>query len=96
MQVIDGQVAGVSELAFADLPSVGLWVGTIDGVNNPFTGAVAGLRIWQTVVAQETLVRYAMSDIFEADHPDLDLLVALSNFDEGSLLVVEEPESGDE
>lgn len=90
--IIDGQVAGVSELTFADLPSIGLWVGSIDGVNNQFIGAVAGLRFWRTVVEQETLVRYAMSDIFEADHPDLDQLVAMSNFDEGGLLVVDDVE----
>ena len=87
---VDGQVAGVSELMFADLPSLGLWVGSIDGVDNQFVGAVAGLRFWRTVVEQETLVRYALADVFEDDHPDLELLVAMSNFDETSLLVVDD------
>lgn len=94
--LVDGQVAGVSDLMFADLPSLGLWVGSIDGVDNQFVGAVAGLRIWRTVVEQENLVRYALADVFEEDHPDLDLLAAMSNFREGSLLVVEDSTSPDQ
>ncbi len=87
---VDGQLAGISELMFADLPSLGLWVGSIDGIDNQFVGAIAGLRFWRTVVEQENLVRFALADIFESDHPDLDALVAMSNFDEAGLLVVDD------
>lgn len=88
---VDGRLAGVSDLMFADLPSIGLWVGSIDGVDNQFTGAIAGLRFWRTVVDQENLVRYALADVFEADHPDLEALTAMSNFNDGALLVVDDP-----
>ena len=89
---VDGRLAGVSDLVFADLPSIGLLVGSIDGVDNQFTGAIAGLRFWRTVVDQENLVRYALADVFEADHPDLEALTAMSNFNDGALLVVADPD----
>lgn len=93
---IDGQLAGLSELVIEDLPSVGLWVGSIDGENNQFQGAVAGLRVWDTVVVQEALVNFAMQDVFDGDHPDLAALAAMSDFASGELLLVDaaEPQGG--
>lgn len=87
--IIDGKVAGTSELAFQDLPSSGVWVGSIDGENNGFKGAIAGLRIWDAPVEQEVLVEYALKDIFAADHPYIDWLSAMSDFRAGELLLVE-------
>jgi hypothetical protein len=85
---VDGQVAGTSELRFQDLPSVGVWVGSIDGENNAFRGAIAGLRVWDVAVPQEDLVAFALQDIFEGDHPDLEWLSAMSDFRNGELLLV--------
>lgn len=87
--LVDGQVVGTSDLRFAPLPSVGVWVGSIDGENNQFRGAIAGLRIWNTVVEQETLVDYALKDIFNEDHPDLAYLSAISDFTNGEILLAE-------
>lgn len=89
---IDGRLAGLSELLIQDLPSVGLWVASIDGENNQFHGAIAGLRIWDTVVAQEDLVSFAMQDVFEGDHANLTQLAAISDFANGELLLVDGPE----
>lgn len=86
---VDGQLSAVSELVIEDRPSAGLWIGAIDGENNQFHGAIAGLRVWDTVVAQETLVSFAMQDVFAGDHPDLDRLAALSDFGSGELLLVD-------
>jgi hypothetical protein len=86
---VDGEVAGTSDLRFQDLPSVGVWVGSIDGENNAFRGAIAGLRVWDVAVPQEELVAYALEDIFAGDHPDLAWLSAISDFRTGELLLVE-------
>ena len=86
---VDGEVAGTSDLRFQDLPSVGVWVGSIDGENNAFRGAIAGLRVWDVAVPQEELVAYALEDIFAGDHPDLAWLSAISDFRAGELLLVE-------
>jgi len=92
---VDGEVAGTSDLRFQDLPSVGVWVGSIDGENNAFRGAIAGLRVWDVAVPQEELVAYALEDIFAGDHPDLAWLSAISDFRTGELLLVEaEPDTG--
>lgn len=85
---VDGQVAGTSELTFLDLPSAGVWVGSIDGENNAFRGAIAGLRVWNVAVPQEDLVAFALKDIFEGDHPDLEWLSAMSDFRASELLLV--------
>lgn len=86
---IDGQVQGTSELRFQDLPSAGVWIGSIDGENNQFMGAIGGLRIWNAVVEQETLVEFALKDIFTGNHPDLEFLSVLSEFTNRDLLLVE-------
>lgn len=86
---VDGQVVGTSELRFLDLPSAGVWLGTIDGENNSFNGAIAGLRIWDGVVEQETLVEFARKDIFAGDHPELPFLLAVSDFANRDLLLAD-------
>jgi hypothetical protein len=86
---VDGQVVGSSEFRFAPLPSVGVWIGSIDGENNQFRGAVAGMRVWDTVIEQETLVDYALKDIFDDQHPDLAFLSAVSDFDNDEILLAE-------
>ncbi len=86
---VDGQLTGTSEFRFQDLPSVGVWIGSIDGMNNRFVGAIGGMRVWNTVIEQETLVEYALKDIFTGNHPDLLYLSALSEFANRDLLLVE-------
>lgn len=85
---VDGRIVGTSAVKAQNLPSVGVWLGSIDGRNNRFRGAIAGLRIWDAVIEQKDLVRYALRDIFDGDHPDLDRLSAISDFANGELLLV--------
>ena len=86
---VDGQVVGTSELRFQDLPSVGVWIGSIDGENNQFIGAIGGLRVWDAVVEQQTLVDFALRDIFNDEHPDLPFLSAKSEFADRDILLAE-------
>jgi len=95
--IVDGQIVGTSDIKALDLPSVGVWVGSIDGENNQFKGAIAGLRVWDIVVEQESLAEYALKDIFADEHPDLPALSVMSDFANGDFLLAEyEAEEGDE
>lgn len=88
--LIDGQAVGESDMVMLDLPSEGLWLGSIEGTENIFIGAVAGLRIWDYVPDLRTLITYAQRDVLLAEHPRLDMLSAMSDFAKGELLVLQE------
>ena len=85
--MVDGQVVGWFDTTLPALRSAGFWVGTADGVNAPFVGAVAGLRIWSVALERATLVEYATRDIDDPQrpHPDLDQLIAKSDFHNAAL-----------
>lgn len=86
---IDGRQVGSEPIMALDLPVTGVWLGSIDGDNNAFRGVLAGLRLWQEVVPRETLVAFALKDIFENEHPQLEALAAMSDFTTAALLLVE-------
>ena len=86
---IDGRQVGSEPIMALDLPVTGVWLGSIDGTNNTFRGVLAGLRMWQEVVPRETLVAFALKDIFEGEHPQLEALAAMSDFNTAALLLVE-------
>jgi len=87
--MVDGQTLGVSDLMFADLPAESLWVGTINGQDDAFVGAIGAVRIWNAVIDAEELVAFALMDVFENDHPDIDNLSAVSDFTTRQLLLVD-------
>lgn len=88
--MVDGAVVGVFETSLPELPSAGLWVGSADGINAPFRGAVAGLRIWAAALEREVIAAFAARDIEDPNnpHPDLEMLVASSDFRDGALQLV--------
>ena len=85
----DMEYVATFDFTALNLPSDGVRIGSIDGTNNQFRGAIAGLRFWNVVVTQEELVEFALTDIFKGDHPNLDNLSAMSNFNSGELLLVQ-------
>jgi len=87
--IVDGQVAGTSPIMLQDLPGAGVWIGSLDGEASPFVGALAGLRVWNVPIEPEVLVEFALRDIFDADHPNLESLAAMSDFTTGELLLVD-------
>lgn len=91
MVMIDNKIAGRFQMALSGLPSSGFWVGSADGNRAPFTGAIAGLRLWNTIVSPNDLLAYAVSDIAPpgALHPDIEDLVAISDFNRSQLIVIE-------
>ena len=89
---IDGEVVGTPDIKTSPLPSSGLWLGSIDGEGQVFDGAIAGLRFWSVDIPQDTLKKFAFSDIFGSggeEHPDLQYLSAVSDFASGDLLITE-------
>ncbi|MEO0410471.1 MAG: LamG-like jellyroll fold domain-containing protein [Pseudomonadota bacterium] len=88
--LVDGENVGEYDASLADLPSGGLFVGSIDGEEDPFFGAMASLRIWNYVLDRSTVLNYAIRDVVLSDHPELDSLSALSDFNSETLLILEE------
>lgn len=81
--LVDNVAVADLDLTFRDLPSSGFWIGSADGANGAFKGAIAGLRIWDIAVSPDDISRFAMVDIFDeatAVHPDLEWLVGVSDF----------------
>ena len=94
--LVDGQVVGSSEMRLTRRPGLATWVGSINGQDNVFTGAIAGPRFWGTAVAQTQLVEYALKDVFAGPHPNLESLVAISEFthaDGPQLLVIDQTDT---
>ena len=89
--LIDGEYAGDLNFTFADLPTDTIWVGSLDGTNWPFVGALAGLRIWSTGLKPEELVTYALKSAETAtpQHPSIEDLVAVANFNNATLRILQ-------
>ncbi len=88
--LVDNEPAADIDMTFQNLPSSGFWIGTSDGQNGGFVGAIAGLRIWDIPVAPEDLSAYSMVDIVNDDqniHPDLEWLIGVSDFENQSFLL---------
>lgn len=88
---IDGRLVGALDVGFKSLPASGLWVATSDGTNQPFQGAIGGLRFWGTALEQDVLVEFAMHSPFDASnpHPAIEHLRAAGDFATGELLLID-------
>ena len=66
-------------------------VAGLEVVGGAFSGAVAGFRVWDTVIAQATLVEFAFKDAVYGGHPDYAALSAVSDFEVGEVMLVDIP-----
>lgn len=90
--IVDGQTLGLQPLSVADIAPSAVWVGTADGATAPFVGAIAALRIWGVPVEPEIIDTFRYRDVLsEADgnHPDIDYLQVVSDFDNLDVLTVQ-------
>lgn len=81
--LVDGTPVAVTDLNFKSLPSAGFWIGSSDGANDPFIGAIAGLRLWDVAVNPAQIKAFAQANIAGNSgktHPDLDWLIGESDF----------------
>ena len=79
--MIDGQIVGRFNLQIPPKSGDTFRLGSAPGLNTAFTGAIGGLRIWNVAVQRQSLITYALQDIFRSaePHPDLDSLAAYSD-----------------
>ncbi len=87
--MIDATVTGVFDQSFSNNRSTGFWVGTANGTDAPYIGAIGGLRLWRVALDPLSLAEYARRDINDRDspHPDLEFLMAESSFQDGTIFV---------
>jgi len=81
--MVDNSLVAVLDMTIQSLPADGLFVGTADGTNDPFLGAMAAVRLWGIPLSQDVLLQYATRDLLDeerAEHPDLRFLIAHSAF----------------
>jgi hypothetical protein len=90
--LIDGKIAGAFEFTIADLPSSGFFVGSANGKDAPFMGAIAGLRLWSLPLDPVTIADFSLRNVEDADepHPDLPFLAAMSDFRAGGMIINED------
>jgi len=89
---VDGELKGVFDFSFADLPSYGFFVGTSDGENGNFVGAIGQLRIWGLPLDEEEIRAFATRNLLSresGDHPAAPSLRAVSDFSASDLLMVD-------
>ena len=94
--IIDGVSRGLYDMEMAaPLPSA-VWIGSADGNTGGFKGAIAALRIWGVPVDPKTIDEYRYKDVLseaQGNHPDIDYLQVVSDFEDSDILVVEAEET---
>ncbi len=90
--LVDGSPVGIAEITSKASQSAGFWIGSSDGQNDPFIGAIAGLRLWDVAVGPSLLEEFATVDIIanrKKTHPDLNWLIGLSDFTNKDFVLLE-------
>lgn len=97
--IVDGEVIGVDPFTPAALLPSAVWVGSANGEIGSFNGAIAALRIWGIPVEPEVIDEFRYKDVLseaQGNHPDIDYLQVVSDFDDLDVLVIEgDVEEGD-
>ncbi|MEO0464630.1 MAG: LamG-like jellyroll fold domain-containing protein [Pseudomonadota bacterium] len=88
--LVGNDLVAVLPMSIQSLPADGLFIGTSDGENSPFTGALAAVRLWGVPLTQDTVIDWAMRDVLAPqgpEHPDLRFLIGHSDFTTGDFLL---------
>ncbi len=88
--MVDGQVVGAFDLQIPTRQGTTFRVGSAPGPASAFAGAIGGLRIWSIAVQRDTLIAFALRDVFKDDHPDMDFLRAHSNLHSNTIDLIPE------
>ncbi|MEM6999616.1 MAG: LamG-like jellyroll fold domain-containing protein [Pseudomonadota bacterium] len=91
MVLIDGQFVGGVSMSFAGGEPGPLVVGARADGSDAFVGALSALRLWDMPMAPETVPEFALRDPLAVDrpHPNIEHLVAYSDFRSGELVLAE-------
>lgn len=93
--IADGELLDVTPLVMEDLSPTGFYVGSLDGTQMPFIGAIGALRVWGVPVEPEQIAEFRFRDVLSENdgfHPDIDYLQAISDFADEDVLIVTEEE----
>lgn len=85
---VDDELAALLDIGIADLPAHSLNIGSFNGRDAGFVGALAGLRIWDTALDPDDIALYKMTQLSTpegAEHPAIDTLVGVSDFANGKI-----------
>lgn len=85
---IDDELAAILPIGIADLPAHSFSIGSFNGKDAGFVGALAGLRIWDSAVDPDDIAAYKLVDLNSAkgaEHPSQYTLVGTSDFDSGKV-----------
>jgi hypothetical protein len=79
---IDGAFIDTLAINIADVPAARFVIGSANGSDLAFKGAIADVRIWNIALDQETIATWRLADPLApgAKHPAADTLVGRSNF----------------
>jgi hypothetical protein len=83
---VDGVLEDFLLASIQDVTASSLNIGTLDGVDMPFIGELAGIRIWSELVEDDDIDGFRNIEISSEEglqHPDLISLVAASDFSDG-------------
>lgn len=90
---VNGEVIDIYDPVFESRASSVVVIGSVDGETAPFTGSIGALRFWALPIEEEMLARFRLKNVLsesEGDHPDIDLLMAISDFENNGLLIVDD------
>ncbi len=88
--LVNDELVEVLPFAIQSLPASGLFIGTSDGENDQFLGAIAAVRLWGVPLDADTVVEWAARDVVadqSREHPDLPFLIGHSAFRSGDFLL---------
>ncbi len=93
---IDGEFGRTLAVSIADVPARRLNLGSYNGVDGGFPGALAGLRIWDAPLDADYIAAFRQVDVTSERgrrHPMIDSLVAISYFADGrrDILLLRDP-----
>lgn len=98
---IDGEsYDAIAKGIATDIDATSFHIGSIDGLQSSFIGRLAGLRLWDAALEEDTIQNYQQTYIMNEDaisHPDYLFLVGASDFqDERRSFTLMELEEGDD
>ena len=98
--LVNNDLVAVLPMTIQNLPADALFIGSSDGENNPFQGALGAVRLWGVPLAQDTVIDWALRDVLSeegSNHPDLRFLIGHSAFSSEDFLlasIAAEPKTG--
>ena len=84
--IIDNEFVGSLAMGIQDLPTTNFVIGSINGRDFAFPGALAGLKLWNAPLDPDDIERFKFVDLNGPDgkrHPFIDTLVGLADFSDG-------------